>query len=83
MIEDSGKQWGFTSRLIYYSLTVRLNEMFTAPQTVQTSVLTKMMYTEGKVTSQSLWSRYDRHFMGMTWHSWLVAVEFNAPLDTI
>ena len=23
-------------------------------------------YTEGEVTSQSLWSRYDRHFVGIT-----------------
>ena len=26
------------------------------------------MYTEGEVTSQSLWSRYDRHFVGITRH---------------
>ena len=23
-------------------------------------------YTQGEVTSQSLWSRYDRHFVGIT-----------------
>ena len=26
-------------------------------------------YTQGEVTSQYLWSRYDRHFVGKTWHS--------------
>ena len=25
--------------------------------------------TQGEVTSQSLWSRYDRHFVGVAWHS--------------
>jgi len=24
--------------------------------------------TQGEVTSQNLWSRYDRHFAGITWH---------------
>ena len=24
------------------------------------------LYTQGEVTSQSLWSRYDRHFVGIT-----------------
>ena len=23
----------------------------------------------GEVTSQNLWSRYDRHFVGITWHN--------------
>ena len=26
-------------------------------------------YTQGEVTSQSLWSRYDRHFVGITRHN--------------
>ena len=26
-------------------------------------------YTQGEVTSQNLWSRYDRHFVGITWHN--------------
>ena len=25
--------------------------------------------TQGKMTSQNLWSRYDRHFVGITWHN--------------
>jgi len=25
-----------------------------------------IIYTQGEVTSQSLWSRYDRHFVGIT-----------------
>jgi len=25
-------------------------------------------YTRGEVMSQSLWSRYVRHFVGITWH---------------
>jgi len=25
-------------------------------------------YTRGEVTSQNLWSRYDRHVVGITWH---------------
>ena len=27
------------------------------------------LYTQGEVTSQDLWSRYDRHFVGITWHN--------------
>ena len=26
-------------------------------------------YTHGEVTSQYLWLRYDRHFVGITWHN--------------
>jgi len=26
-------------------------------------------YTQGEVTSQNLWPRYDRHFVGITWHN--------------
>jgi len=26
-------------------------------------------YTQGKVTSQKQWSRYDRHFLGVTLHN--------------
>ena len=26
-------------------------------------------YTQGEVMSQSLWSRYDRHFVGITLHN--------------
>ena len=29
----------------------------------------KKVYTEGEVTSSSLWSRYDRHFVGITRYS--------------
>jgi len=25
--------------------------------------------TRGEVTSQNLWPRYDRHFVGVTWHN--------------
>jgi len=25
-------------------------------------------YTESEVTSQNLWSQYDRHVVGKTWH---------------
>ena len=32
------------------------------------------VYTEGDVTSQNLWSRHDRHVVGITWHDvWLKA----------
>jgi len=27
------------------------------------------VYTYGESTSQNLWSRYDRHFVGIAWHS--------------
>ena len=27
------------------------------------------LYTWGEVTSQNLWPRYDRHFVGITWHN--------------
>jgi len=27
------------------------------------------MYTWGEVTSQNLWPRYGRHFVGITWHN--------------
>ena len=26
-------------------------------------------YRQGEVTSQNLWPRYDRHFVGITWHN--------------
>jgi len=26
-------------------------------------------YTQGDVMSQNLWPRYNRHFLGMTWHN--------------
>ena len=26
-------------------------------------------YTQGDMTSQNLWPRYNRHFLGMTWHN--------------
>ena len=26
-------------------------------------------YTQGEMTSQNLWSLYDRHFVGITWHN--------------
>ena len=26
-------------------------------------------YTQGEMTSQNLWSRYVRHFVGITWHN--------------
>jgi len=30
---------------------------------------TKQVYiTQGEVTSQNLWSRYDRHVVGIAWH---------------
>ena len=29
----------------------------------------KLAYTWGEVTSRSLWSRYDRHFVGITQHN--------------
>ena len=28
-----------------------------------------VFYTWGEVTSQNLWPRYDRHFVGTTWHN--------------
>jgi len=31
----------------------------------QTQLSTDLQYTLGEVTSQSLWSRYDRHFVGI------------------
>ena len=31
--------------------------------------MTLARYTQGEVTSQNLWSRYDRHFVGITWHN--------------
>ena len=27
------------------------------------------LYTKGEMTSQNLWPRYDRHFVGVTWHN--------------
>ena len=27
-----------------------------------------MMNAQGEVTSQNLWSQYDRHVVGITWH---------------
>ena len=27
------------------------------------------LYTQGEVTSQNLWSQYDRHFVGITRHN--------------
>jgi len=30
---------------------------------------TTRWYTQGEVASQSLWSRYDRHFVGITRHN--------------
>ena len=27
------------------------------------------LYAQGEVTSQNLWPRYDRHFVGITWHN--------------
>ena len=30
---------------------------------------TAWQYTWGEVTSQNLWSRYDLHFVGITWHN--------------
>ena len=32
-------------------------------------VILTVGYTLGEVTSQSLWSRYDRHFVGITRHN--------------
>ena len=32
-------------------------------------VLLIILYIEGEVTSQSLWSRYDRQFVGITRHN--------------
>ena len=29
----------------------------------------KNVYTWGEVTSRNLWPRYDRHFVGITWHN--------------
>jgi len=29
----------------------------------------RFAYTPGEVTSQNLWPRYDRHFVGITWHN--------------
>jgi len=31
-------------------------------------LLLAVAYTQGEVTSQSLWSRYDHHFVGITRH---------------
>ena len=31
--------------------------------------LPEFPYTQGEVTSQSVWSRYDRHFVGITRHN--------------
>ena len=28
-----------------------------------------LRYTQGEVTSQYLWPRYERHFVGITWHN--------------
>jgi len=30
--------------------------------------ITNMFIIQGEVTSQNLWSRYDRYFVGITWH---------------
>jgi len=38
---------------------VQMHAQFTPP--------TRRNYTWGEVTSQSLWSRYDRHVVGITW----------------
>jgi len=31
-------------------------------------LLLLLLYTQGEVTPQNLRSRYDRHFVGITWH---------------
>jgi len=36
---------------------------------LKNDALATVGYTEGEVTSQSLWSRYNRHFVGMTRHN--------------
>ena len=36
---------------------------------IQRITLSRSNYTRGEVTSQSLWSRYDRHFVGITRHN--------------
>ena len=38
-------------------------------QRVYRQVVVDDLYIQGEVTSQSLWSRYDRHFVGITRHN--------------
>jgi len=40
----------------------------TTPQT-QTPARRRTRYTQGEMTSQNLWPRHDRHFVGITWHN--------------
>ena len=35
----------------------------------QNYVTVTLQYTEGEMMSQNIWPRYDRHFVGITWHN--------------
>ena len=47
------------------------------------SVEPQCFYTLGEVTSENLWSRYDRHVVGVTWHDvWSQKAKFYGVVHT-
>ena len=51
------------------SLTLRSNCSTRTTKTVGRKTERREMYTQGAVASQNLWSRYDRHFVGIIRHN--------------
>jgi len=50
-------------------LELNLSELEPSASALSLSLPTKRIeLTKRELTSQNLWSRYDRHFVGITWH---------------
>ena len=57
------------TRCIRSLVTVLFRLDLTDFQTSLTArIRSNLQYTQGEMTSQNLWLRYDRHFVGITWH---------------
>ena len=54
-----------TLRILYLNMVIAI---ISVKLTILKSTLL-LDYTLGEVTSQNLWPRYDRHFVGITWHN--------------
>ena len=75
-----GRWSALTARIVYCTsidlntglcMLIRVRPMCLQLQyaQMQAAEQIRLLYTQGEVTSQSPWSRYDRHFVGITRHN--------------
>ena len=57
---------GQMSALVIFAIAVHYSQN---PTPMRTLAIMDLGYTWGETTSQNPWPRYDRRFVGITWHN--------------